>query len=87
MPPRQLGQRSIRRRRIDQRDLGDLGTRLGAAGKDARRLLLARLVIDHRLERDDPFRISNADREAQVFACLQSEDAVSLESVSKLLAA
>lgn len=63
------------------------GARLGAAGKDARRLLLARLVIDHRLERDDPFRISNADREAQVFACLQSEDAVSLETVSKLLAA
>lgn len=63
------------------------GARLGAAGKDARRLLMARLVIDHRLERDDPFRISNADWEAEVFACLQSEDVVSLESVSKLLAA
>lgn len=63
------------------------GARLGAAGKDARRLLMARLVIDHRLERDDPFRISNAEREAEIFACLQSEDVVSLERVSQLLAA
>jgi len=63
------------------------GARLGAAGKDARRLLMARLVIDHRLDRDDPFRISNAEREAEIFACLQNEDVVSLERVSQLLAA
>ena len=63
------------------------GARLGAAGKDARRLLMARLVIDHRLGSDDPFRISNAEREAEIFACLQSEDVVSLERVSRLLAA
>lgn len=62
------------------------GARLGAAGKDARRLLMARLVIDHRLERDDPFRISNAEQEAEIFDCLQSEDVVSLERVSQLLA-
>jgi len=67
--------------------LASEGALLGAAGKDARRLLMARLVIDHRLERDDPFRISNAEWEVDIFACLQSEDVVSLERVSQLLAA
>ena len=63
------------------------GARLGAAGKDARRLLLSRLVIDHRVERDDPFRIANSDREDRIFECLLSGDIVSLDTVTKLLAA
>ena len=63
------------------------GARLGAAGKDARRLLLSRLVIDHRVERDDPFRIANSDRENRIFECLLSDDIVSLDTVTRLLAA
>ena len=33
------------------------GTRLGETGGDARRLLLARMVLDHRLQAQDPLSI------------------------------
>ena len=39
------------------------GARLGARGHDARRLLLARLVVDHRLQAQDPLAVPDEDRE------------------------
>jgi acyl-CoA dehydrogenase len=63
------------------------GAELGKGGGDARRLLLARLVIDHRLGNTDPFVLPDAAWEDAVSAKLLGDVAVSLSEAISLLAA
>lgn len=61
------------------------GARLGAAGGDARRLLLAQMVIDHRLSPQDPLMDDTAENEELIFELLLSDQPVSLDSARDLL--
>lgn len=63
------------------------GAELGRRGGDARRLLLARLVLDHRLGNADPFALPDDRWEDAVTAKLLSDDAVALSDAEALLAA
>jgi len=63
------------------------GAELGKRGGDARRLLLARLVLDHRLGEADPFALPDDRWEQAVAAKLLGEESVSLPEVTSLLAA
>ena len=54
---------------------------------DARRLLLSRLVIDHRLASCDPFRLSDAGVQHAIADALLGERAVSMAEASELAAA
>ena len=65
--------------------LASEGARLGAAGGDARRLVLARMVLDHKLRPQDPLA-SNEDDSAAVDALLDDAP-VSLETAQALAAA
>jgi hypothetical protein len=58
---------------------------LGQRGGDARRLLLARLVLDHRLGNADPFSLPDERWEEAVTAKLLADDAVSLSEAESLL--
>ncbi|MES0825155.1 acyl-CoA dehydrogenase family protein [Ruegeria sp. SCP11] len=55
------------------------GAKLGAAGGDARRLLLARMVLDHRLSSQDPLAIGNIKNEKDVTDLLLADEPVSLD--------
>jgi len=61
------------------------GARIGAAGGDARRLLLARMVVRHRLRASDPLAEDDAGDAASVDALL-SEDPVPLDRAVALAA-
>ena len=63
------------------------GAELGKRGGDARRLLLARLVLDHRLGEADPWALPNDRWEQAVAARLLSDGSVSLSDATSLLAA
>jgi len=63
------------------------GAELGNRGGDARRLLLARLVLDHRLGNADPFALPDEDWEQRVTASLLNDDPLSLSEVAALAAA
>ncbi len=63
------------------------GAELGKRGGDARRLLLSRLVLDHRLGNADPFALPDDRWEEAVTAKLLDDDSVSLSEVTSLLAA
>jgi acyl-CoA dehydrogenase len=63
------------------------GAELGKRGGDARRLLLARLVLDHRLGEAEPFALPDDRWEQAVAAKLLGEESVSLPEVTSLLAA
>jgi acyl-CoA dehydrogenase len=63
------------------------GAELGERGGDARRLLLARLVLDHRLADKDPFVLPDDRLEDAIAAKLLSDDAVTLSEATSLLAA
>ncbi len=63
------------------------GAELGKRGGDARRLLLARLVLDHRLGEADPWALPNDRWEEAVAARLLGDGSVSLSDVTSLLAA
>lgn len=65
--------------------LASEGTRLGEMGEDARRLILARMVIDHRLRASDPLSIEDDNEPA--IATLLSEDKVDLATAQVLAAA
>src|SRR5579863_4958130 len=54
---------------------------------DARRLLLSRLVIDHRLSTGDPFRLADDGKQRAITHTLLGERALGMEEVSGLLAA
>ncbi|QDG74891.1 acyl-CoA dehydrogenase family protein [Labrenzia sp. PHM005] len=61
------------------------GAKLGATGGDARRLLMARMVIDHRLAPQDPLSIGDSAFETAATDCLLNDDAVPLERASDVL--
>ena len=52
---------------------------------DARRMLLARLVLDHRLASGDPFAVGRADHEQRCAEILLSDAPASIETVASLL--
>jgi acyl-CoA dehydrogenase len=60
------------------------GATLGVRGGDARRLLLARMVIDHRLSPSDPLSVPRID-DAMIDALL-SDRPVSLEAAANMIA-
>ena len=60
------------------------GTRLGAMGRDARRLVLARMVLDHRLRPRDPLGGSDSP-DGQVDAVLD-DDQMPIELACALVA-
>ena len=66
--------------------LASEGARLGARGGDARRLLLARLVIDHRLGNADPFSLPDHHHEDAMTAALLDAAPVPMERAAELLA-
>ena len=60
--------------------------RIHAMRGDARRLLLSRLVIDHRLAAGDPFRLADDQRQRAITELLLSEGAVSMADAGELVA-
>ena len=63
------------------------GARLGASGGDARRLLLARFVLEHRLQPNVPFSIASMKWEEEAIDLLLDVSPISLEKVATLLRA
>ena len=63
------------------------GAKAGAeAGGDARRLLLARMVLDHRLAAQDPLAITDVSFDAAAEALLLSDEPTALADVVEALA-
>ena len=52
---------------------------------DARRLLLSKLVVEHRLQATDPFRLAEGKTEDAVATCLFGDRAVGMAEVGELL--
>jgi len=63
------------------------GSRIHEMRGDARRVLLSRLVIDHRVSGHDPFRLSDGVTERAITELLLGERAVGMEEVGNLLTA
>jgi acyl-CoA dehydrogenase len=61
--------------------------RIHAMRGDARRLLLSRLVIDHRLSASDPFRLADDDRQRAIAEILLGDRVASMAEASELLTA
>jgi hypothetical protein len=61
------------------------GTQLGARGGDARRLLMSRMVLDHRLSQQDPLSVSDTAREKTITDLLLSDAPVSLDQAHTVL--
>jgi len=61
------------------------GATLGAKGGDARRLLLSRLVIEHRLAPQDPLSLSESDWEQEAMDLLLQDAPVSLAKATSLV--
>jgi hypothetical protein len=63
------------------------GAKIHAMRGDARRALLGRLVIDHRLQANDPFALMTDGRERAIASWLLGDKAASMADVGALLAA
>jgi acyl-CoA dehydrogenase len=63
------------------------GGRIHEMGGDARRLLLSRMVIDHRLNADDPFRLTENAAQRAITDHLLGDRAVGMAEVGELLLA
>jgi hypothetical protein len=63
------------------------GGRIHEARGDARRLLLSRMVIDHRVSAKDPFRLTENSAQRAITDHLLGERAVGMPAVGELLAA
>jgi acyl-CoA dehydrogenase len=61
------------------------GATLGARGGDARRLLLSRLVIEHRLAPQDPLSLSESAWEQEAMDLLLQDEPVSLAKATALV--
>jgi hypothetical protein len=61
------------------------GTRLAARQGDARRFLLARLLLEHRLQPRDPLATGGTDRDRSLARQLLSEKPVPVETATALL--
>jgi len=62
------------------------GAATGVSGGDARRLLLAKLVVDHRLSVSDPFAPQADSNEDDIAALLLDDAPVSLQRATQLIA-
>jgi acyl-CoA dehydrogenase len=62
------------------------GSRIHEARGDARRLLLSRLVIDHRLSGGDPFRLADESKQRAITDLLLGPRAAGMAEVGELLA-
>ncbi|MGH7781271.1 MAG: acyl-CoA dehydrogenase family protein [Candidatus Binataceae bacterium] len=60
------------------------GAEIGARGGDARRMLLARMVIDHRLRPSDPLAPRAGDREDEAISLLLDDAPVALAAAARL---
>jgi len=60
------------------------GARLGRQGRDARRLVLARMVLDHRLRPQDP--LEGSDSDASALDALLDDASVTLARAQALVA-
>jgi alkylation response protein AidB-like acyl-CoA dehydrogenase len=63
------------------------GARLGREGGDARRILLARMIVEHRLSPLDPMAVPDSAWEEPAIDLLLSDDPVPLEAAAKLATA
>jgi len=63
------------------------GARIHAARGDARRVLLARAVIDHRLTPNDPFKLMTTGAERKIVEHLLGDDALGMVEAGELLTA
>ena len=63
------------------------GARIHEMRGDARRLLLSRLVIDHRLSSGDPFRLTENVAQSAIAGLLLGERAADMAEVGELLLA
>jgi acyl-CoA dehydrogenase len=63
------------------------GGRIHEMRGDARRLLLSRMVIDHRVAASDPFRLSENSTQAAITSHLLDERPVGIAEVGELLSA
>jgi alkylation response protein AidB-like acyl-CoA dehydrogenase len=63
------------------------GHRIHAARGDARRTLLSRLVVDHRISARDPFKLTSDATERAIAGHLLGEQAVNMAEVGELLTA
>ncbi|OUR79191.1 DNA alkylation response protein [Alphaproteobacteria bacterium 46_93_T64] len=61
------------------------GASLGAEGRDARRLLLSRMVIDRKLGQENPFSMEPGKFDEEATAALLSGEQVSLDQASEIL--
>ena len=62
-------------------------TRIDAMRGDARRLLLSRLVLDHRLSSGDPFRLTENAAQGAIASLLLGERPAAMREVGELLLA
>jgi hypothetical protein len=63
------------------------GATAGANGHDARRMILARMVVEHRLRGEDPLEIPASDWEEDAITALLDPDAVSLKRAVEIVTA
>ena len=63
------------------------GFRLGAAGQDARRLLFARFVLEHRMHQGNQMNINALRWEEEAISLVLSDAAVPLGTATALLLA
>jgi acyl-CoA dehydrogenase len=63
------------------------GSQIHAMRGDARRLLLSRLVVDHRLAATDPFKLGSDNMERAIASHLLGDRAAGMAEVSELLTA
>jgi hypothetical protein len=63
------------------------GGRIHEMRGDARRLLLSRMVIDHRVSASDPFRLAENSAQRAITGHLLGERAVGMAEVGELLSA
>ncbi len=67
--------------------MAEEGLRAAAAGGDARRLLLARFVLEHRLQANAPLNLASLKWEEKAIDLLLSDEPVSLDQAISLLVA
>jgi alkylation response protein AidB-like acyl-CoA dehydrogenase len=63
------------------------GSRIHEMRGDARRLLLSRMVVDHRIAAGDPFRLTESAAQRAITAHLLGDRAVTMAEVGELLSA
>jgi hypothetical protein len=61
------------------------GATLGARGGDARRLLLSRMVLEHRMSPQDPLTIGDSAFDVAATDLLLSDQPVSLDAAAETL--